>query len=1381
MKTTETTKPEPGSCSTGWSGPMARLGIVRTATALLLCWLCVVLNAGAGFPPTITTQPTNQTIQVGGTATFVVQATSGTALSYQWYFQSNSIAGATANIYSRANVQFTDAGTYYVGVTNADGGLYSTNAILTVTNFIVINTNDSGAGSLRQAILDANTAPGKNLITFNMAGGSVKTISPSSALPTITGPVTIDGWSQPGYAGSPMIELNGTNAGANVSGLTLGTGSAGSTIRGLAINRFDNEGLEIQSSNNVVVGNYLGTDPTGLTNLGNANDGIELANAANNTIGGLTPAERNIISGNGLGIRIAGSLTAGNVIIGNYIGANANGQANLGNRLHGISVSLFEIGGATIGGPNNNRLGGTTAAEGNLIVNNGAGGGGWDGVALYNSASIIGNAILGNSIYANGDLGIDLMNNGVTANDPGDGDTGPNNLQNFPVLSAVYTSGSTVDLIGSLNSKASSYFRVEFFANTNADATGYGEGTRSLGFANVTTDSSGNGPFKTSLSAALAVGEFVSATATRSDNTFTNFTDTSEFSANIAALPPLADIITTAAGPTSAFATSNFTYTITVTNLGPTTASNLVVSNTLPVGINVVGVSAGGTLVGGGPGQVVFDRATSNNISGTLSWTHVTTSSTNRFMLVGVSIGGSGGAVGNITYGGSNFTKVMATTNGTLSSELWQLVNPPTGTNTVTITRLGSGGSLFAGAATFSGVNQTTPLSSTTSATGNGFNATNAITSATNEIVFDTVSTINNKPLVEGLGQIELWNLNTTDASAASINTGNNSVIVSWNLPSKGRWIDIATSVKPAGLIGVVNWTIPSLASGAITNFTITVTAPLSGPLSNTVASTSTTADPNVANNNGSSAGAQVITSVLPVADLVTTQSGPAIVTPLTNYTYTVTVTNPGPSTASNVVVSEALASTLTFVSASAGGTYLAGVVTWPAVASLAKGAATNFTITVRSPLSGTLTNTASSTSPTTDPNPANNNGSAPAAQVVTTISALQIANTSFGANVQTLNWSHTISPGSSRILIVGVSIDANNATVNSATFNNILPLTFIGQTIGSQTKVLMYRLLNPPVGTYAVSINLNTSVGVVGGACSLNGVDQANPITAFAGNTGTGTNATLDIASALGGIVIDAVAPKTPQSAISPGAAQTMEWNLSAATYSGAGSSSYGAPIVSPSWSLNSSATWAIAAVALKSAVVLADVATTVSGPPSVFVGDPFTYSITVTNMGTASATNVVVSDVLPAGATFVSASSGGTNNAGVVSWPTLTNFVNGARTNYTVTITAPVSGSLTNIVYSTAITADPDPSNNNGATAATQAVTPVYKFLSLTGQLLPGGFQVDFNTFSNTLYSIQASTNLVDWSTLTTANSGDGHVIYLDSDSTNYPQRFYRSYRLP
>ena len=181
--------------------------------------------------------------------------------------------------------------------------------------YTVTNTNDSGAGSLRQAIIDANGHSGPDNISFNIPGSGVRTITPAGELPVITSPVTIDGYTQPGSSANTLvggdnavvlIELNGTNAGSGISGLTLGSGSAGSTIRGLAINRFTANGIVVQSNSNTISGNFIGTNASGTGALGNSLDGINLQ-ASSNTIGGTTTTARNVISANGQhGISLGG-------------------------------------------------------------------------------------------------------------------------------------------------------------------------------------------------------------------------------------------------------------------------------------------------------------------------------------------------------------------------------------------------------------------------------------------------------------------------------------------------------------------------------------------------------------------------------------------------------------------------------------------------------------------------------------------------------------------------------------------------------------------------------------------------------------------------------------------------------------------------------------------------------------------------------------------------------------------------------------------------------------------------------------------------------------------------------------------------------------------
>ncbi|MCI0345209.1 MAG: right-handed parallel beta-helix repeat-containing protein, partial [Chloroflexi bacterium] len=276
------------------------------------------------------------------------------------------------------------------------------------------------------------------------------------------------------------------------------------------------DGIDVATGANgtVIRGNYIGTNGAGTAPLQNGDDGIEVG-AAGTTIGGTAAAERNVISGNfddGV-VLIAGSDNA--VIQGNYIGTDAAGAAALGNGDDGINVVQST----------STTIGGTGAGAGNTIAFNA-----FDGVYVQTGAA--GNSILGNSIHSNGGLAIDLGVNGVTANDPApDADAGANNLQNFPVLLGAATDGGQVTITGTLSSTASRTFRIEFFANTAADPSGYGEASRYLGFASVTTDASGSVAFSVTLPMPVAIGEFISATAT---DTITR--DTSELAQNVAAV-----------------------------------------------------------------------------------------------------------------------------------------------------------------------------------------------------------------------------------------------------------------------------------------------------------------------------------------------------------------------------------------------------------------------------------------------------------------------------------------------------------------------------------------------------------------------------------------------------------------------------------------------------------------------------------------------------------------------------------------------------------------------------------------------------------------------------------------------------------------------------
>ncbi|MFL6213806.1 MAG: BACON domain-containing protein [Blastocatellia bacterium] len=568
--------------------------------------------------------------------------------------------------------------------------------------FTVTNTNDSGAGSLRDAMTLANQNAGADAISFNITGSGTQTINLLSALPIISGAVTLDGSTQNPQATTPPIELNGAGAGPSASGINISSGSC--VVRGLVINRFDGIGVAFGGGSNYVEGCYIGTNATGLAAQSNGDQGVSIAVNSNNTVGGTVAAARNVISGNNSnGVVILGPAS-GNLVQGNYIGTNASGTAAVGNAGDGIgmvsaanTVTNTTIGGTVAGAGNlisgNNgsgvqffgvgtgnliqgnligvnasgaqplgnvligivitdatatTIGGSVATAANVISGNGSDGvrinastatnnaikgnrigtsldgatplaNVGDGVIVLNSASsntiggaagegnIIafnngagvridtgtGNAILTNAIFANTGLGIDLSPAGVTANDTGDGDSGANTLQNFPVLQTANSlAGGGASVQGTLNSTVSATFTIQFFANDTCDASGNGEGQLFLGAATVMTNASGNVTFNATLTGAATTGQFITATATDAAG------NTSEFSACLAY--GAADMsVTESVSSATALLGSTVTYTITVTNNGPDLAQSITLTDNLPSAVAFTLCTAGSGVCGG--------------------------------------------------------------------------------------------------------------------------------------------------------------------------------------------------------------------------------------------------------------------------------------------------------------------------------------------------------------------------------------------------------------------------------------------------------------------------------------------------------------------------------------------------------------------------------------------------------------------------------------------------------------------------------------------------------------------------------------------------------------------------------------------------------------
>ncbi len=270
------------------------------------------------------------------------------------------------------------------------------------------------------------------------------------------------------------------------------------------------------AGSNVIEGNFIGTDVTGENALGAAAGGIFLGSNFNR-VGGSGFRQGNVISGNSIGgIRIGGQH---NMVRGNRIGLQANADDSLGNGYGILVVGDF------FHSASGNQIGGTNDDEGNVIAgNSGIGvvlpGPGTSGLFPGQAA------ILGNTIYDNGGLGIDLGDDGVTPNDP-DPQVGPNSYQNYPELTSALFFNGKVKVNGSLQSAANGTYRVEFFADYAADSSGFGEGRFFLGSESVTTDANGAGTFSALLIYPRGTG-VVSATATDANG------NTSEFAHSIA-------------------------------------------------------------------------------------------------------------------------------------------------------------------------------------------------------------------------------------------------------------------------------------------------------------------------------------------------------------------------------------------------------------------------------------------------------------------------------------------------------------------------------------------------------------------------------------------------------------------------------------------------------------------------------------------------------------------------------------------------------------------------------------------------------------------------------------------------------------------------------
>ncbi len=426
-----------------------------------------------------------------------------------------ALFGGTQNV-----IGGTSAGADNVLSGNGNYGIDIGNPVAT-GNFVQGNLIGLGAGGtngIANALGGVLLAAGaqSNTIGGTVAGARNVISGNTTAGVFFNGTGTSGNLVEGNYIGT---NITGTNAIPNtLAGIYLPYGTPGNIIGGtvaaarnvISGNYYGVYLASPATTGNLVEGNYIGVTPDGTHAVGSAFTGVIIFGGANNnTIGGTAAGAGNLISGFwGYGVYISDAGTAGNLVQGNIIGADLTGTNALGN---GYANLLLQL------GATNNVIGGTGAGAGNVIAFSGG-----PGVLLLN-ANTTNNTIRGNSIFTNGFLGINFSNATVAANHTGFL-VGPNNMQNYPVITNAFGySGSTI-ILGNFNSLANRGYFIDVYRNIAPDPSGYGEGQFYLGTVSVNTDGSGNASFAYTNSSGNYAGQYITATATAATG------DTSEFS-----------------------------------------------------------------------------------------------------------------------------------------------------------------------------------------------------------------------------------------------------------------------------------------------------------------------------------------------------------------------------------------------------------------------------------------------------------------------------------------------------------------------------------------------------------------------------------------------------------------------------------------------------------------------------------------------------------------------------------------------------------------------------------------------------------------------------------------------------------------------------------
>ena len=1228
-----------------------------------------------------------------------------------------------------------------------------------LATFVVTNTNDdANMGSLRYAITQSNATPGSNTIDFNIATtGAVQTINVIAALPKILVPVTIDGTSEPLYAGKPLVDLNGSGAGSGVDGLDISAGA--STVEGLSIGGFSGEGINLSTtggnliakdylgvnaanataagnkldgllvqvnsdantisgnvisantnngiylngqlfgatnpvtSGNLIAGNLIGTDPTGMTAMGNGQDGVYVQNAPDTTVGGTTPAARNIISANGSGMELYNN-SDNSIFEGNYIGTNVTGTAAIGNTgtngfhsgivFRGISNST--VGGTAAGAGNvlSGNLDGIScfvigssnlAVEGNFVGTNAAGTAAIPntryGVDIAGPTNVtVGGTVAGarNVISGNGDNGIDTFGGGqgfqIQGNYIGTDLTGTRPIGNggdgvsitFPGVTIGGATAGAGNIIA--NNGATATFDHDNVRVTSTDIPILGNSIDNAGQLGIDLSFS-NPQVAPVLTSAASTGftSTVAGTLSGPADTYTlqifatNGLDKSNKAEGQTLIGVETLTTTGTAAPFSYNLVSGFPGGEYVTATATSSAGE-----TSEFSTGIVGTGSGSFLL---PPTITATASSTTIAAGANVTDTFTITNPNAAAIQGVTFSDVIPADTTFVSGTTSTAATVTVSGGVATSLIGTVAAGQTVTVVVVLgTSLATIPSFTNLAEVVSIIPQTFPGTEVAS-------ATTTVTTSSDLAV--TIAGPSGPTLVGGLLTYTVTATNAGPAPATGVTLAD-------QLPAGVTFVSATPSSGPAPtpVNGVLTDDVGNLAVGATFTLTIVVTAgPGAIPTAvDTAAISGDQADPDMTNNS-----ATFTSAVVPSADLAVTLASPTQAVNLgQNLVYTVTATNNGPSPATGVLITDSLPNSVTFVSATSSTgqapTESNGTVS-EILSTLAAGATEVITITVTPTLPSvpSVSDSAAIMANESDPNQADNS-----ATLVTTVNPVaDVAITGDTASAT------TVTVGT----MVAFTINLANAGPSEATNVNVsvpLPtgLTFVSGTGAAGSASESAGVVTVPVGILLAGGSSTVTITVLAAA-----------------------NGTFPTTATVGSDVVDS----------------------------------------NPS---NNTGTASV------TVTPIADVSLTLSGTAGpIYTNTSLTYTAVVTNAGPSPATNVEFADPIPAGTTFVGVEANGVLGSVVdgVAELALGTIAPGTSVEVILVVVATQAGVVTDSAVASATEPDPD-TTNNAASVSTTIVQPMSTVAFSSAAYVVGNNQGDaVITLVRTGYTADAVT--VDFTT--------------------------------